>query len=64
MSYVYREELDVSLRSLREESERREREWEDERERRDVSEQSLKQCVKELQASLSKTEKEKTEARY
>ena len=57
-----RGELEVSLSSAREEAGRREREWEEERERRETTEQGLNQQVTQLQTSLSSVQKEKAEA--
>ena len=57
-----RGELEVSLSSAREEAGRREREWGEERERRETTEQGLNQQVTQLQTSLSSVQKEKAEA--
>ena len=58
---LYREELGSSLLSAQDEAGRREREWAEERERRDTQEQGLNQRVNQLQTSLSSTGREKTE---
>ena len=60
--YRLREEVEKSLSSLSEEAGRREREWGEERERREATEQGLTQQVNQLQSSLSTTQQEKSEA--
>ena len=50
-----------SLSSAQEEAGRKEREWEEEREKRDTQEQALNQRLNQLQTSLSSTQQEKTE---
>ena len=52
----------MGLSSAREEAGRREREWGEERERREVAEQGLNQQVGQLQNTLLSLKKEKVEA--
>ena len=53
--------MEVDLSSAREEAGRREREWGEEKERREATELGLNQQVSQLQASLSAVKKEKAE---
>ena len=59
-----REDLALSLSSAQEEAGSREREWREERERREAETQDLSQRAKQLQSNLTSTQQEKTEASY
>ena len=58
------EDLASSLSSAREEAGVREREWEEEKGRREAETEGLSQQVKQLQNSLTSTQREKTEVLY
>ena len=56
------EDLVSSLSSTREETSVREREWGEERGRREAEMEALSQQVEQLESKLSSTQREKTEA--